>query len=621
MSNPTEPLLPAVDDSLGLSASTRGVRIVFKDLEYLLPSNVKRGEKAVVLKQMSGYMNDGEMTAIMGPSGCGKSMMMDVLAGRRSGGTIRGTIEYANRIPSKAFLRRITGYVEQFNTLLENLTVHEMLMYTAELTRPMTESLISKKSAVEALIGKLALGVCRDTKIGDPQLDRGISGGQAKRVNIGIALITQPRVLYMDEPISGLDSYTSNEIMQVVKNLVNDGLTLCATLHSPTPFTFNLFDKVYFLLRGYVVYFGDRASATSYFEAIAPESSISSDNDAEWLTDVVVKADTEDQAEQLASRYNDSEIKAEVLSSIRDIGTTTTGSVSEKEVIDNSESAEGPVTPLWFGLLVFLRYRSVKNFKDFKFWMTRVTDKIVLSILASSVYWGLGDDFSPDNFTNIIAVFTMWSSFAAAGASVYIPSFVMDRWLFYREHRDGLYRVITYFLVRMVEELIVAALISIMVTIIVWYAVTLKGSILLFFLAFFGNFCCSLALAFLVANLAPNMDAATGGLPSYLVSLTFFCGFFIRPDDIPVYLVWYSKIDFMKYSLGAFTINHFESTQAGRDLRIATGNDPSDTYGVLEYFDLDGKDKWEYTGYIYLMAFGYALLAYLVMQYIRYDRN
>ena len=75
----------------------------------------------------------------------------------------------------------------------------------------MTENYESKKRAVNDLIDKLALEKCRNTKIGNPQLDRGISGGQAKRVNIGIALISNPRVLYMDEPISGLDSYTSNE--------------------------------------------------------------------------------------------------------------------------------------------------------------------------------------------------------------------------------------------------------------------------------------------------------------------------------------------------------------------------------------------------------------------------
>jgi len=350
---------------------------------------------------------------------------------------------------------------------------------------------------------------------------------------------------------------------------------------------------------------------------MAPESSISTDNDAEWLTDVVVKADAAGQAEELASTYNDSETKAEVIASLGDIGTS-----SAIEVEDESrDEQQGPVTPFWFAIGVFLKYRSWKNFKDVNFWLTRVTDKVVLSILAASVYWGLGDDFTEDNFTNIVAVFAMWSSFAAAGASVYVPSFVMDRWLFYREHRDGLYRVITYFLVRMVEELIVAAIVSVMVTVIVWYAVTLKGSIPLFFFAFFGNYCCSLALAFLVSNLAPNMDAATGGLPSYLVSLTFFCGFFIRPDDIPVYLVWYSKIDFMKYSLGAFAINHFESCDEARALRISAGAGTNETVGALEYFDLDGKDKWEYTGVIYLMAFGYSVLAYLVMQYIRYDRS
>lgn len=380
------------------------------------------------------------------------------------------------------------------------------------------------------------------------------------------------------------------------------------TLEIEVSTLFLYFDSLCFLV----------AMATTYFETIVPESTISSDNDAEWLTDVVVKADAANKAEALAITYNQSEIKTEILKSIGDVGHT---SMTEKQDLPDLETGEGPVTPFWFAIGIFLKYRSLKNFKDLKFWMTRVTDKIVLSILASSVYWGLGDDFSEDNFTNIIAVFAMWSAFAAAGASVYIPSFVMDRWLFYREHRDGLYRVITYFLVRMVEELIVAAAISIMVTVIVWYAVTLKGSMLVFFLAFFGNFCCSLALAFLVSNLAPNMDAATGGLPSYLVSLTFFCGFFIRPDDIPIYLVWYSKIDFMKYSLGAFAINHFKSCDEAKNLRISAGAGTNETVGVLEYFDLDGKDEWEYTGVIYLMAIGYAILAYLVMQYVRYDRQ
>ena len=98
------------------------------------------------------------------------------------------------------------------DTLLDILTVQELLMYTAELKRPVSEPLEKKKQEVDKLISKLALDTCRDTKIGNP-LMRGISGGQAKRVNIGIALVTNARVLFLDEPTSGLDSYTANEVI------------------------------------------------------------------------------------------------------------------------------------------------------------------------------------------------------------------------------------------------------------------------------------------------------------------------------------------------------------------------------------------------------------------------
>lgn len=96
--------------------------------------------------------------------------------------------------------------------------------------RPITESLASKKEAVEEVLDALGLTVCRDVKIGNP-LQKGISGGQAKRTNIGIALMSSPRILFLDEPTSGLDSFTANEVMTVVKKLLRGGVTICATIH------------------------------------------------------------------------------------------------------------------------------------------------------------------------------------------------------------------------------------------------------------------------------------------------------------------------------------------------------------------------------------------------------
>lgn len=206
------------------------------------------------------------------------------------------------------------GYVEQFDTLLDILTVEEMLMYTAELKRPLEQSKKEKKEAVEELIDVLGLESCRSVRIGSP-LARGISGGQAKRVNIGIALITNPRVLLLDEPTSGLDSYTSNEVMSVVKSLSNHGITTVATIHSPTPYTFSLFDRVLLMLRGRVVYFGSNGSQLlNFFHSSFPTlpGLHEGENEAEWIVDLTTQADRQGRADEFADIYEKSDLKIQV---------------------------------------------------------------------------------------------------------------------------------------------------------------------------------------------------------------------------------------------------------------------------------------------------------------------
>lgn len=188
--------------------SSKAVPVTFQDVRYTV--KVKKAEKHI-LDGVSGTMPAGQMTALMGPSGSGKTTLLDVLAGRKTSGKIAGEVLFAGQQLSRKSLRNLTGYVEQFDTLIGELTVTQMLQYTAELKLPPSTTKQAKAERVASVIQKLGLASCADTTIGGV-LKRGISGGQAKRVNIALALITQPRVLFLDEPTSGLDSHMANEV-------------------------------------------------------------------------------------------------------------------------------------------------------------------------------------------------------------------------------------------------------------------------------------------------------------------------------------------------------------------------------------------------------------------------
>mmetsp|Transcript_22486 Transcript_22486/g.56832 ORF Transcript_22486/g.56832 Transcript_22486/m.56832 type:complete len:738 (-) Transcript_22486:770-2983(-) len=248
------------------------IPVVFRNLSYEVQvekSDANPSGTMRILDSMTGHFEPGRLTALMGPSGSGKTTLMDLLANRKtmSKATVQGDILYAGLPIQRETLAMVSGYVEQFDTLAGELTVRQMLLYTAELKLPRTVSAFEKEKLVDSVIRKLSLENCKDTVIGSV-LQRGISGGQAKRVNIAMALITRPAVLYLDEPTSGLDSYTANEVVLLLKSLAQEGRTVVCTIHSPTALAFSLFDDLIMMRDGKVIYHGELAKAQKYFDKV-----------------------------------------------------------------------------------------------------------------------------------------------------------------------------------------------------------------------------------------------------------------------------------------------------------------------------------------------------------------
>ncbi|GBF95049.1 P-loop containing nucleoside triphosphate hydrolase [Raphidocelis subcapitata] len=605
---------PAAMKRSGTFAPVGGMNITVKGLTFTVPCNSgRRGRTATLLSDVTGYFEPRRMAALMGPSGSGKTTLLDLLAGRKTTGKAKGDILFAGNRPTRPFLRRYTGYVEQFDTLLPILTVEEMLMYTAELKRPRRESRATKRAAVEELLEKLALTSCRAVKIGNP-LEKGISGGQSKRTNIGIALITNPRVLMLDEPTSGLDSFTANEVVTLVKALTGDGVTVLATIHSPTAYTFSLFDSMMILLRGRVVYFGPNDSdAIDYVRGLGgggtgPQYKAGL-NDAEWLADFFTQADRDGRAAAYAEAWAASPHCAETSARVDALA-------MEGHLVPPSMGAELAVrhatnTPWWWGLATLVKYRTSRNFRDPAFLGARLGDKLFTGLLLMTLWFGIGNKFTLDNYINVAAVLFIWTTIPAFGAAAFVPSLVLERRLFVRERHDGLYRVITYLLGKMTDEVGIALFGSVVMSVVVYFGVKLQGSLVVFWMVYFSTICAGIGMAYAVASLSPNMDVANASLPTYVATLMFFSGFLIRYEDIPIWWKWYSYINPLRYSWTALMLNQFE----GRDPKFLRNR------SLLTYYGIEGQSKWANVGYVWVFAVGYFFICWLVLCVKRYDKR
>lgn len=338
---------------------------------------------------------------------------MDLLAGRKRAGRIspQSQILYDGEKPTAKFLRRHVGYVEQHDTLLSMMTPYEMLLYTAELKHSRYQPMSQKQSQVMQLIDKLNLNDCKDTVIGSVA-KRGISGGEAKRTNIGIALISDPAVLYIDELTSGLDSFTGHEVALAVKALSESGITICATLHSPPAYTFELFDRILLLQHGQIVYFGSNGTAVmDYFAHTFPQlrGMRQTEGIADFLLDVTTKANKEAaQAAAFIDSYSNSDlfklnaciIESKSVERCRrtehsdveageDLGPTAlpihvTSSLRTSLGFSNGSRT---INPMWWALYVMWRHRSLKVYRQPSFIAPRVFDKVMIVFLVVTLWW------------------------------------------------------------------------------------------------------------------------------------------------------------------------------------------------------------------------------------------
>jgi len=238
-------------------------RIVFQasNVEFAF----KNGKKAIHRFNLTEH--SGHLIGIMGSSGAGKSTLLNVLNGNElpSSGQVSINGIDIHRSGNKA--SGMIGYVSQDDTLIEELTVYQNLWYNALLCfEGMDKALVKQK--VEKTLNDLGLNEIASLKVGSP-LNKVISGGQRKRLNLALELIREPPVIFLDEPTSGLSSRDSENLMDLLKDLAIKGKLVFVVIHQPSSNIFKLFDRLILLdVGGYPIYYGNPVESVRYFRSL-----------------------------------------------------------------------------------------------------------------------------------------------------------------------------------------------------------------------------------------------------------------------------------------------------------------------------------------------------------------
>ncbi|KAK8551103.1 hypothetical protein V6N12_039768 [Hibiscus sabdariffa] len=605
--------------------SRRGMVLPFKPLSLAfnhvsysvdMPSEMKsqgaQEDRLLLLRDVSGAFRPGILTALVGVTGAGKTTLMDVLAGRKTGGYIEGSISISGYPKNQATFTRVSGYCEQNDIHSPHVTVYESLLYSAWLRLSSEVDTKKRKMFIEEVMELVELTALRDALVGLPGVD-GLSTEQRKRLTIAVELVANPSIIFMDEPTSGLDARAAAIVMRTVRNTVDTGRTVVCTIHQPSIDIFESFDELLLMKRGgQLIYAGplgrNSHHLVEYFEAIPGVPKIKEGyNPATWMLEISFPAFENQLNVDFAEIYAKSSLYQRNQELIKELSTPTPGSQ------DLFFPTKYSLPFLSQCKVCFLKqhwsYMRNPPYNAIRFFIT-----IFVGILFGLIYWNKGQQIAKQqDVLNFFGAMYCAVYFLGAVNTASVQGVVaIERTVFYRERAAGMYSALPYAFAQVAIEIIYTAIQTVIYAVLLYSMIGYEwkaSKFLWFYYYITASFVYFTLYGMMVIALTPGAQIALIVMSFFLSFWNIFSGFIIPRPQIPIWWRWYYWATPV-----AWTLNGLITSQLGdknSEIEVPGFPDvPIKTY-IKEMFGFE----YDFLPIIAVAHIGWCLIFFFVFAY------
>ncbi|KAG8376954.1 hypothetical protein BUALT_Bualt09G0117800 [Buddleja alternifolia] len=555
-----------------------------------------------ILKSVSFTAKSSEILAIVGPSGTGKSSLLRIVSGRIRDKHFdpKSIALNDNAITSQLQLRKICGFVAQEDTLFPLLTVKETLMFSAKF-RLKEMSPQERDNRVEALMQELGLVHVANSFVGDEE-NRGISGGERKRVAIGVDMIHDPPVLLLDEPTSGLDSSSALQVIELLASMARaKQRTIVLSIHQPSYRILQHINKFLILCRGSVVHNGSLESLELA------------------ITRLGLK---------IPPQINPLEFSMEIISTLQESYSKNHPSEVDRIVLNpsyprlqlelaNKQVANDPFLSRLSEITVLcLRFWKI-IYRTKQLLLARTMQAIVGGLGLGSVYVKIRKD--EGGVAERLGLFAFSLSFLLSSTVEALPIYLQERHVLMKEASRGAYRISSYLIANTIVFFPFLFIVAILFSVPLYWIVGLNPSASAFaFFTFMVWLIVLMAssLVLFLSVISPDFISGNSLISSVLGAFFLFSGYFIPKELIPKYWIFMYYVSLYRYPLDSLVINEYWSERNECFSRsmvdrvsecLLTGKD------VLKSRGLDKDTRWINVGIMLAFFVFYRVLSWIIL--------